>query len=150
MIIDADDPSVVSSGVRPVANVQQPVVTFIEASVAGPGDANRLFIFSGSVIVNVEVSPEAQETGAQLTEEVEIVLAKNLAHPDDFRGSSTYAAPSTISNDDQDEFFYSVLGASTAVRPDGALRLTAILKVGFDSEVVRFTYQVNVLAHVQP
>jgi hypothetical protein len=148
--LDADDPSAVTSGIRPTANVQQPVATFIEATVTGPRDANRLFIFSGSAIVNVEVPPDDQKVGATLTEEVQIVLAKNLAHPGDFRGSSTYAAPSTISNDDQVDYFYAVLGANTVVRQDGSLRLTAVLKVTGDSEVVRFSYQVTVLAHVEP
>lgn len=149
MIIDADDPSAVSSGVRPTANVQQPVATFIEATVVGPRDANRLFIFSGSAIVNFEMPDEDTETpGASASEVVEIVLAKNL-HPADFRGSSTFAAPSTCSNLDEDDFLYAVLGVKTIVKPDGALRLVAVLQVGDDAKLVRFSYQANVLAHVE-
>ena len=148
MIIDADNPSTVTSGVRPIANVQQPVATFIEIVVTGLGDANRLFIFSGSVIVNFEIPANDQGRGVTQSEEVEVVLAKNLSHPADFRGSSTYAAPSTVSNDDNDDFLYAVLGARTVVRPDGALRLIAVLQAGDDSEVIRFSYQASVLAHI--
>lgn len=147
--LDADNPVVVTSGVRPSANARQPVATFIEAVVIGPGDSNRLLIFGGSAIVNIENALEDQTIGTVGTAQVEIVLAKNLADASDFRGSATYAAPSVVSNDDQPDYAYSVVAARTVVRPDGSLRLLASIQVEDDSSVVRFSYQASVLAHVE-
>src|SRR2546427_1435986 len=93
--LDADQPDEVTSGVRPASNSQQPVATFIEAVVDGPDDINRLFIFTGSALVRLEIPTDLQVRGNTEKNSYRIILAKNLASGKDFRGSSTFASLST-------------------------------------------------------
>jgi len=146
--LDADNPDDVTSGVRPTSDSQQPVATFIEAVVDGPNDANRLFIFTGSALVRLEMPDNRQVPGDTEKNSYRIILAKNLASGKDFRGSSTFASLSTIENDDGEDFAHAVLSASTTVQSDGSLRMEARLGVENDSALLRLSYQVSVLAHV--
>lgn len=146
--LDADNPDQVTSGIRPASSPQQPFATFIEARVDGPNDANRLFIFTGTAIVNFEMPFERQEPGTRELKFFRIILAKNLASGKDFRGSSTFASLAHIQNDEGEDFAHAVLEANTTVQSDGSLRLQVRLGVENDSALLRLSYQVNVLAHV--
>ena len=139
--LDADNPNEVDSGVRPATS------TFMAAAVGAPEDPQQLLIFSGTAIIGFEIPAEQQENNVTTgREEVDIILAKNLANPADFRGSTTYATLASVGNDDKDEFGYRVTSAKTIVRPDdGALRLVANIAVGFDANFLRMSYLVFVL-----
>ena len=143
--LDADKPDQVASGIRPGSNPGQLVATFIEVTVDGPGDANRLFIFTGTALVNYE------NFTAILRDEkhFQVILAWRLADKKDFRGSSTYASLATIQSDDNEDFAHALLTASTTVQNDGTLRLVAQLGVWNDSAILRLSYQACVLAHVE-
>jgi hypothetical protein len=142
--LDADNSDEVENGVRPSAR-------FVALPVNGPGDANRLMIFTGTAIFGFEIPGADQENNVTTgREEVDIILETNLFDPADFRGSTTYAALAAINRDDTTEQGYRVTNAKTIVRPDGALRVMTNVAVGFDAVLLRMSYQAFVLVRTDP
>jgi len=132
--LDADNPDQVANA------------STMEIVVDGPGDINRLFIFTGTALVNFE-RDESEDPGTQVIE-IQIILEKNLPSKKDFRGSATFASHGEIENDGSytDDYGMAVLDSTTIAKDDGALRLVAHLEVRHDAKIGRMAYQANVVA----
>jgi hypothetical protein len=134
--LDADNPDDVANG------------TSMEIHIPGPGDINRLYIFTGTAVINFERS-DADSPGTQITK-LQVILPKNLPSEKNFRGSATFASHGEIDNDGDhtDDYGMAVLDADTIVKEDGELRVIMHLEVARDARVGRVAYQSNVIASV--
>jgi hypothetical protein len=135
MPLDANDPHDVANG------------SLIEIGVQGPQDINRLFVFTGTALVDFAL-PDADsnlETG-----EIEIILAKGLVNTDSFRGAATFASQAEIQNDGSyyDDYVMSVIDSITKVTHHDELRLIAHLGVSPHAQIGRLAYQSNVVASI--
>ena len=139
ILLDASNPNDVAEG-KHVAMV-----------VKGPGDANRLLMFTGTAIVRLRGPGE--DEGTIRNRGLAITLLDTANSPADFLRSATFASLAAEASgqgdpEANDEWFFEISNASTVKAQDGSLVLLATLAVGFDSSLLRVAYQANVLAHV--
>jgi hypothetical protein len=127
----------------------------LEIVVNGPGDANRLLVFTGIALVDVKFS---EDDDIVRRGEVRVRLRYPLPDNVRFISSATTAALSSIFNADSDdeETTFAVDGVATEPQPTDPdnpqsakeLVLTAKLAVqGGDSGISSMAYQANVLVH---
>lgn len=127
----------------------------LEMVVNGPGEANRLFVFTGLALVDIKFS---EDDDIVRRGEVRVRLRYPLPDSIRFISSATTAALSSIFNadDDDEETTFAVDGVATEPQPTDPgnpqsakeLVLTAKLAVqGGDSGISSMAYQANVLVH---
>jgi len=140
ILLDASNPNDVAEGKE------------LEIIVNGPGDTNRLLIFTGTAIVSLRGPDETE--GLVKNRDVKITLLNSASSPKDFRGAATFVSLAAEAsgqgdpNNANDEWSFDISGVSTAPDPDLSLVLRATLAVGIDSFLLRIAYQANVLARV--
>jgi hypothetical protein len=146
--LDADNPQEVANGTD-CDVLSTSCKPFLEVAISGPGNANRLFVFSGIAIIGFE-RPDDAGPGTQVCE-FDVILEKNLPTPDDFIAATTFASLTAIQfeGEEYNDWGCAVLQANTVVRNDGALRVIAMLEVLGGTALNRFAYQAHVLAHVE-
>jgi len=140
MALDANNPNDVKEG------------RLLKVPIQGPGNANRLLIFTGTAVTNFAGPAESQGEGAISTGLLTITLLDAAHAPQDFIRSATFAsiAAETSGPGDEgpnDECYFDVTEVSTVKDFDGSLALKAILRTGIDSVLLRVAYQANVLIH---
>jgi hypothetical protein len=134
---DADNPDDVANGAS------------MEIYVSGPDDINRLYVFTGTAMVNFERPSDVAEGFGTETTTIQVILQKNLPSKKNFRGSATFASHGAIAQDDfTDDYGMGVLEADTIVKEDGELRVIIHLEVAHDARISRVAYQSNVIASV--
>jgi hypothetical protein len=124
----------------------------IELTVDGPDDANRLLIFTGIAILDLE----ARNDGGIHRGTCLIRLDYPLPKASTFIKSASNASLSAIRNDDTDAWLFAVDCVSTQpMQVEGnrtELVLTAVLGISSDdgdTNLIRMAYQANVLLHVE-
>jgi hypothetical protein len=127
--------------------------THIEVVVAGPGDQNRLLIFTGTALVNATPSNDDDVRRGVVKIRLDYPLPKTVQ----FIASATNASLASIANNDDDDQIYAVDCVSTdpayidQTQPQlgKELVLTAALAVQGGTEILRMAYQANVLLEVR-
>jgi hypothetical protein len=122
----------------------------LKLNIKGPGDANRLLIFTGTAVTNFKGPDES--IGGTRTALLTVTLLDATQAPQEFIRSATFAtiaAESSGAGDPSanDEWFFDVSDVETVKDFDGSLALKATLSTGIDSILLRVAYQANVLIH---
>lgn len=148
-ILDASDPNVVApTGVKADGSLTSAP---LEVGINGPGDANRLLIFTGIALTKVDF---AEDDEILRRGSVRVRLNYPLPESVKFISSSTTACLANIFNLDDEDTTFAVESSSTepqAIDPDNTqsgteLVLTANLAVqGGNTGISGMAYQANVL-----
>ncbi len=138
MVLDANNPDQVKEG------------KMLKLGIKGPGDANRLLIFTGTAVTNF--SGPAEAVGGVSTGVLTVRLLDAANSPKQFIRSATFAslaAEGSGAGDGgpNDEWFFDVTEVATVKDFDGSLALKATVGTGIDSILLRVAYQANVLIH---
>jgi hypothetical protein len=130
--------------------IEPPVVNFqmLPVTVSGPGDVDRLLIFTGMAELDFRGARE-QDIG-----NLELSLLTPIEAPDFGLAATTYLALSSVASDlSSNDWEYEIgrLDKATVIDPQvtiegKTLKLTATVVCDEDGSVSRLTFQVCVLA----
>ena len=139
MALDPNNPDQVKEG------------RMLKLGIKGPGDANRLLIFTGTAVTNFS-GPREGGVDAVSTGVLTVRLLDAANSPKQFIRSATFASVAAESSGagdggPNDEWFFDVTEVATVKDFDGSLALKATVGTGIDSILLRVAYQANVLIH---
>jgi hypothetical protein len=123
---------------------------FIEVGVGGPGDANRLLLYTGTAIVRFS-NVGSSELESATTLNLQVKLRDGFTPPGHFIRSATFmslAVVQSVGEDNNDECLFRTSDAESLIASDGALVAQATLTVGSDSTLIRVAYSATILAHL--